>query len=301
MACVPLDEGGQDPGWFSDDAATGQVLQALCLPLREVAVLLVDLDPQAEPLDVELGVELGGVDVLADAEGLHRAGGRRREQHGPVGQPGDGLLVAEEDVEGLRQRLEQRVAAAGVGERDADAADRLAVGAVDEAAAYPAEDADPVAGAEEREVGRHHLLGEAGQLRLDPQLRGGLLLGRVADVERSAPQQDPGPVVEVHRAQRVALEPDPPDVGRGEAADAAHGGELVLRGLVLGAGAEEQERLHACTAAPDSISASTSSTPQAVRASRVWAPGPPGGMATVLGVRLKRGAGAGWVMPSISR
>src|SRR4029453_12843378 len=54
------------------------------------------------------------------------------------------------------------------------------------------------------------------------------------------------------------------------------------------------------TAAPEAISSSTSSRPQATSASRVCAPGRAGGIPNDVGVRENRGAGAGCRTPSCS-
>ena len=144
--------------------------------------------------------------------------------------------------------------AALLAERHLDAADGFAVGPVDRAAARPAEHPDAVAGTEEREVRRDHPLGERGQLGLGPQLRRRLLLVGVADVERAATEQDPGPGVEVDLAELVALQPVAAQVPLLQPAAAQHGVVLAVGDVVLRPGAEEQERLHACTAAPESIS-----------------------------------------------
>ena len=209
-------------------------------------MVAVGLDPQREALDVELGVELGRVDVRADPEGLDGAGRRRRQPHGPRRQLAHRLLVAEEDVEGVGQGGQQRVGAALVGERHLDGADRFAVGAVDHAAAGAAEDADAVAGAEEGRVGRDHLVGEPGEVGLRAPLLGRLLHDRVADVEGAAAEAEAGPVVEVDGAELVALEPPAVQLRLVETGTAQDGGVLVVGRVVLRARAEEEERLHGC-------------------------------------------------------
>ena len=95
--------------------------------------------------------------------------------------------------------------------------------------------------------------------------------------------------------------PDPAHVALVEAGAAQDRGVLVVRGGVLGADAEEEEGLHAWTATPRSMSPSTSATPQAVSASRVWVPAAgDGGSDSVAPVRENRGAGCGCISPSCS-
>ena len=94
-------------------AAGGLRLDLIGLVRLEVAGVLVDLDPGAQAGHVEFGVELGGVDVGADPERLHRAAGRTGQQDGVAGQPADRLLVAGEGPEGRGQLAEQRVPPAG--------------------------------------------------------------------------------------------------------------------------------------------------------------------------------------------
>src|SRR3954451_13301971 len=93
---VAGDKVGQHPrrlGDVGDTEATDQVLEGVRL---EVAGVLVDPHAGDDAGDVELGVELRGVEVPTDAEHLHRAGGRRRQQDRRRGQDAAGLLVTDE-------------------------------------------------------------------------------------------------------------------------------------------------------------------------------------------------------------
>ena len=65
----------------------------------EVAVVPVGVDPQEEFLGIGLGVELGGVDVFADAEHLYRTRAAGDEQGGAFRRGVDRLLVTEQHVD----------------------------------------------------------------------------------------------------------------------------------------------------------------------------------------------------------
>src|SRR2546430_2629235 len=203
------DEPAQDRRRPDDIAADRLRLDLVGLIGVEVAGVLVDLDPGAQPGHVELRVELGRVDVAADPERLHRAASRTGQQNGPAGlaaggggpgQAVDRLLVAGEGLEGRRQLAEQRILSPRRGQRDLDGADRLGVAPVDRRALVAAECPDAVTGPEEREVRAHHLVEQAGQVRLDPPLHRRLELLRIGVVERPAAEHDPRPVVQVNRA-----------------------------------------------------------------------------------------------------
>ena len=147
---VPLDEAGQDPGGLGDDGAVGHVLEVADLAGREVAVVAVDLDPGAQPVDVELGVELGGVDVRPIRNACTGQVVEPPGSTAPAGSSRTASLWPRKalNLVGSRPRSGSRSTLLGQG--DLDAADRLAVGPVDDAAAEPTEHADAVAGAEER-------------------------------------------------------------------------------------------------------------------------------------------------------
>src|SRR5215467_11807835 len=72
---VALDEPAQDGRRVNDVAPAGLRLEPARLLGFEVAGVLVDVDPGAQASHVQLGMELGGVDVGTDPERLHRAGG----------------------------------------------------------------------------------------------------------------------------------------------------------------------------------------------------------------------------------
>src|SRR3712207_9384555 len=93
---------------------------------------------------------------------------------------------------------------------------------------FRSEGADAVAGAEEGQVAGDDLVQQPRQLRLDPPLDGGLVLGRVAGVERPAAEEHPGVAVEVQRRQRAGLPPGPPQPGPPHARWAGAGGVPLL-------------------------------------------------------------------------
>jgi hypothetical protein len=115
-------------------------------------------------------MELGGVHMGADPEGLHRAGRGAGEQDGMARQHADRLLVAGERVKGHRQPAQQRVVPALAGEGDGHGPDRFGVAPVDRCPLVAAENPDAVAGPEEREVRAGDVIQQPAQVRLDPQL-----------------------------------------------------------------------------------------------------------------------------------
>src|SRR6266487_143083 len=163
---VAPDEPAQDRRRPGDVAAGGSRHDPVGLVGFEVASVLVDLDPGAQAGHVELGVELGRVDVAADPERLHRAASRTGQQDGPAGlaacgggaglaacgggaglaacgggpgQVADRLLVAGEGLKGRGQLAEQRIPPARRSQRDLDGADRLGEAPVDHRALVTAE------------------------------------------------------------------------------------------------------------------------------------------------------------------
>jgi hypothetical protein len=231
----------------ADLAAAGKRLDLVGHVRLEVAGVLVHVDPGAHAGRVELGVELGGVDVRADPERLHRAGLRAREQYGMAGQLADRLLVAGERVERRGEPAQQRIVAALRGERDPDGSDRLGMAAVEHRALVAAERPDAVAGPEEREVRAGHRVQQAAQVRLDPPLHRGLGLLRVGVVERPAAEHDPGPVREVDVAERAAIEPQPLQLALAEPGQVEERLILVVRRGVVGADGQQQEGSHPIT------------------------------------------------------
>ncbi len=152
--------------------------------------MAVDVDPRDEPFGVELGVELGGVQVGLDPEHVHRAGGRARQQHRVGGQDGAGFLVAGERREALRQPAQEGILQPLRRQFDGDAAEPFTVRPVDHGALVQSEGADAVAGAEEREVLGHDPVQQPGEFALHPVLGGALVLGRVAGGEGTAAHND---------------------------------------------------------------------------------------------------------------
>ena len=120
-----LDEPAQDPLRFRDGCRHEPLGQRVQLARREVSVVAVHLRPGHEVARRRLGVELRGVHAAADPIHLHGASGRRREEHGVVGQPIGGLLVACEGVETFGQDACERVGDTFLGERDLDRGDGL--------------------------------------------------------------------------------------------------------------------------------------------------------------------------------
>src|SRR3954463_14980547 len=163
-ARVALDEPLQDLRRLEDPAAACHLLDRLGLVRLEVAGVLVDVDPGAQPVDVELGVELRGVDVATHAERLDRAPGRRGEVYGVRRQVADGLLVAHEGLELLWQVDQERVGPSCRGQPQRAPAYRLGVRAIDRAALVDADDPDAVTGPEEGEVEPGHLVEEVREL-----------------------------------------------------------------------------------------------------------------------------------------
>ena len=144
-----------------------------------------------------------------------------------------------------REYAEQWVRGTGLGERHGDVADRLGEGPINRAPRGVRRGCRCRSNAEEPEVRVDHPVGEVAEFRLDAPLGRGLLGLGIADVEGPAAQDDPGPCVEFDTPQRLALKPDRDATGRAvEARVAQHRGVLTVGGLVLGPGAQEQERLH---------------------------------------------------------
>src|SRR3954447_21705766 len=188
---VTRDEPAQDGRRPADVAAGGLGQDLVGLVRVEVAGVFVDFGPGAQAGQVELGVELGGIDVGADPEGLHRAPGRAGQQDSLAGQAADRLLVPGEGVKSGGQSAEQRILPSGRGQGDLDGADRLAVLPGDRGAQPAAECPDTVTGPEEREVGLHHAAEQAVQVRFHPALHRRLELVGVGVVERPAAEPDP--------------------------------------------------------------------------------------------------------------
>src|ERR1700722_10141106 len=189
-------------------------------------------------------MELGGVDPGADPEGLDRAAGRRGQQEGVPREVADRLLVPGERIERGRQPAQQRIPLALRGERDGDRAHRLGVPAVDDGSLVAADGPDAVARPEEREVLADHLVEQPPQIGLHPALDRRFRGLRVAGVERPAAQEEAGPVPEVDAAQRPLLQPDAAQVPLTEPGEPEEQLVLVVCGGILGAGSQQEERLH---------------------------------------------------------
>src|SRR5690349_15704005 len=108
-----------------DIAAANLRLEFASLPRLEVTGVFVDVDSGAQARYVQFGMELGGVNMRADLERLHRALRGTGEQDGVPWQPADRLFVTHERIEGGRQPAQQRVLPALLGERDGNGTDRL--------------------------------------------------------------------------------------------------------------------------------------------------------------------------------
>src|SRR5579871_2769144 len=106
VTAVTPDKRAQDRGRVADLAGPGLRLDLVGLAGVEVAGVLVHVDPGGHARRVQLGVELGGVDVRADPERLYLARGRTGQQHRVRRQLADRLLVPGERVE-LRGQLAQ--------------------------------------------------------------------------------------------------------------------------------------------------------------------------------------------------
>src|SRR5690348_13442721 len=272
---VAPDEPAQDRRRPADVAAGGSRLDLVGLVGFEVAGVLVDLDPGAQAGHVELGVELGRVDVAADPERLHRAASRTGQQDGPAGlaacgggaglaacgggaglaacgggaglaacgggagQLAQSFLVTGEGLEGRGQLAEQRILSARRTQRDLDGADRLGEAPVDHGAQVTAERPDAVTGPEEREVRAHHLVEQAGQIRLDPPLHRCFELLGIGVVERAPAEYDPRPIAQVDAAERVLLQPDAAQLAFAEPGQGQERVVLVVGRRVLGADGQQ--------------------------------------------------------------
>ncbi len=197
--------------------------------------MAVDVDPGDQPVRIELRVELGGVQVGPDPEHVHRAGRGARQEHGVRGQDGAGFLVAGEGREALRQPAQEGILQPFGGQLDGGAAQALAVGPVDHRALVQAQRADPVAGAEEREIRRHDAVQQQGQFTLHPVLGGAFVIRRVAGGEGAAAHDHPRVVGEVQLGQGPGFHPDAAQLRGLEPAVAQVGLVFFLGSLVLGA------------------------------------------------------------------
>ncbi len=110
------------------------------------------------------------------------------------------------------------------------------------AALVHAQRADAVAGAEEREVTLDQVVEERRHLGLDPDL----CLGLVARtrVERAAPDEDAGQVVEIEVRHGLGLETHPAQLVRRQPAEPQERRVLGVGRAVFGARREQHERLH---------------------------------------------------------
>ena len=160
-------------------------------------MVLVDVDPGADALEVQFGMELGRIRVGADPEGLNGAVGRRCEANHMGGKRTGRLLVPAERIEHVGQIGEQRFFASCLCQRDRDGGDRFGVAAVDGGTDDRTEHAHAVTASEEREVAVDDSVDEGEQLGLDASMRRRLRVRRVADVVRSAAQDDAGPFGEI--------------------------------------------------------------------------------------------------------
>ena len=108
-------------------------------------MMLVGVYPRADARGIEFRMELRRVHIVADAERLDRATGRRGEAGDMRGERTGCLLVPAVRIEYVGQIFEEGVTAIGRGQCDsADHANGLAVGAVDHGADNRAERAHAV-------------------------------------------------------------------------------------------------------------------------------------------------------------
>ena len=247
VASMDGHEVGQELPGVGDVVEAHAGLELGELVVGEVAVAGVEAEPVSEVVAVELGMELGGVEVVLDAEHLHGAGLAGPQDDGVGRQLGDGLLMGDEGLEDLRDACADRVGQAGLGEGDVGGGDGLTVGGVDNRALVAGERADAVAGAEEGEVGRDDAVEQAGELGLDPLLRGGLLLRRGGGVEGGAAHEDAGPVVQVDLRQGLSLQAQATQRGLLQAGALEERLVLGVGGLVVAAGGQEEEGFHEMT------------------------------------------------------
>ena len=99
--------------------AVGQLFRGF---RREVAVMFVGIDAHVEALEVAFGMELGGVDIAADAEHLYRTDRSGCQQRTSRRCFVAGFLVSHKHANACRHSLQQRILAAGVGNADINSA-----------------------------------------------------------------------------------------------------------------------------------------------------------------------------------
>jgi hypothetical protein len=108
--------------------------RSLFLGIRNVG-LGVDLQPLQKTTFVQLGVELGAVDrSLTEANGLIRTAVGGGQGRPAVHQSGHPVLVAQIDVESVREACEDRISVGGAGEPGFEAPDFFPFGVGDDVA-----------------------------------------------------------------------------------------------------------------------------------------------------------------------
>ena len=208
---------------------------------REVAVILVGVYAHDETVGVAFRMELRRVDVLPETKHLHRARVAFDQQRRAVGHPVAGFFMAEHDVDLVGKAGQQWILLAGLGQAHLRRPDRLGVSARDRGIEVAAEQAATAAGAEERRVARDHVIEQAPEIGLDLHLDRGFTLGRRADVERAAADDDRGVVVDIDLGNAAAFDPDAVRRRGIEPAVPDDRRELVVRRVVLGAQLQDQE------------------------------------------------------------
>jgi hypothetical protein len=161
-----------------------------------------------------------------------------------VGKLRDRLLVPDERLEDVRQDAEERVGPSIRGQAERRGADRLWIRAVDDGADVSTDDPDAVARAEEGKVAFDDLVEQLEELGLDAELGGRLLALRLGDRVGAPAEDQAGVPIQVDLAKWVALDPPALETALVQSAAAEELGILVVGGQVLGAGGEEEKRLH---------------------------------------------------------
>ena len=242
-----LDKPLEDVGDLSNPARSSRCQDGIGLLGLEVAGVLVDLDPGSQAVKIKLRVELGGVDLSADAESLHWAAIGVGEGQRMCRQLADGLFVTGVRAKGRSRPLEEWIFSTCPGDLDPDTPDRLGISPVDDGTLVAAERSDPVARPQEREIALDNLIQQGGQFGLDPPLGRRLDVFRIAGLEGPAAENDSRPLIKINGAELGLLHPNPSQLAFVEASAAKNGGVLVVGGDILGPDPEHQERLHVRT------------------------------------------------------
>ena len=125
-----------------------------------------------------------------------------------------------------------------------DAADRFAVRPVDDGTLVPAEGADAVAGAEEREVARHDLVEQRGQVGLGRRCAADFFSSGSLAWNGPPPRMMPDQSSRSSSSAGRLLQPDPAQLRLVQAGAAQHRRVLLVRRDVLRSDRQKHKGLH---------------------------------------------------------